>query len=260
MVSERHDPEWPDKAMFAALLLIVGGALGILVEGLRQIATVKSGLPAGILDQYPSWLSLLMSAATLVFGILSLRAQAALWGYLGALTGLFSLAYAGLVPGLSLLAISMLIKSRMEGEETRDDGVTLHPSMWPDKAMAASLFLSVGAGVILVQGVSIALNSFQPILLPDSLSWLAASLDIVAAIAMLVFAREIYLIRRPVLGTVGAVLGIVTLGLYALGPVLALIALFLLRLAHKENEFVKHAADVPIPTSAPRARRERSKA
>ena len=113
MPAEGHVPEWPDKAMFAALLLILGGALGILVEGLRQIATVKSGLPSGILDLYPSQLSLAMSGFTLIFGILSLRAQAALWGYLGAATGLLSFAYSGLVPLLRLVALGMLLKIRL---------------------------------------------------------------------------------------------------------------------------------------------------
>jgi hypothetical protein len=254
MVAEGHPPEWPDKAMFAALLLIVGGALGLLVEGLRMVATVKSGLPAGILDLYPTWLSVAMSAFTLVFGILSLRAQAALFGYLGAATGLLSLAYAGLVPGLSLLAIALLVKSRMEGEETRNDGVTLHSSQWPDKAMAASLFLAVGAGVLLVQGIEIALDAFQPILLRDlGLDWLAATLDLVAALVMLAAARDVYNLRRPLLGVVGAFLGLVTFGLYALGPVLALLVLVLLRLAKKEDEFSKHGAQAqgPVDGEAP---------
>ncbi len=223
--------------MFAALLLILGGGIGLLVEVLRFMGgTVKDNMPDGIADFYPQGLSLIMTGLTLMFGIFTLRTHAAVWGYSGAATGLGSLAYSGLVPFLSLVAIGMLIKSRLEGEETRNDGVTLHPSEWPDKAMAASLFIVVGGAVVIVQGISIALDRFDPILI-QGMPWLAATLDIVAGLVLFGIAREVYNLRRPFLGTIAVALGVMTLGLYVLGPVLAIITFVLLRLAAKEGEF-----------------------
>ncbi|MEK6985455.1 MAG: hypothetical protein AABX89_03610 [Candidatus Thermoplasmatota archaeon] len=236
MPQSGHDPEWPDKAMFAALLLIVGGAIGLLVEILRLVATVNEPVVPGILEDYPTFLSALFAGLTLLFGILALRTHAMLWGLLGVATAFASLAYFGFVPFLGLVALAMLIKSKLEGEETRNDGITLHASQWPDKAMAASLFLFVGGAVILVQAILILLDNFQPVIL-KGMEAFVVPLDLAAALFCFGAAREVYKLRRSWLGTVGAIACIATLGLYALGPALGVLAIVLLRLADKEGEF-----------------------
>jgi hypothetical protein len=248
-----HDPEWPDKAMFAALLLIMGGILGLLVEGLRMVATVENNLPDGILASYPNWLSASMSAVTLLFGILCFRTQAAVFGYTGAVAGLFSLAYSGLVPFLSILAIGMLIKSHLEGEETRNDGIKLHSSLWPDKAMAASLFMVVGGSTAGVQGIAIAMDNYEPVVL-DAMPAVAILVDLVAFVFCLFAARRVYHLRNPWLGTAAAVVCIVTLALYVIGPIFGAVILLFMALARRENEFGLNVATgiAAAPAGAPK--------
>lgn len=249
-----HDPEWPDKAMFAAYLLILGGAIGLAVEGLRFVGTVKDNLPPGILEDYPHWLSTLLAGVTLVLGVFCLRTQAAVFGYTGALAGLFSLAYAGLLPFLSLLVIYMLVKSKLEGEETRNDGVILHPGLWPDKAMAASLFLVVGGAVILLQGIFIGTGDYEPIVL-KGMAPLAMGIDVVVGAFSIWAARQIYHLRRPWAGFAAAGGLLVTFGLYVLGPALAVTTFTFMLLAGKEDEFAKHAggATARVANRAPAA-------
>jgi hypothetical protein len=229
------DPAWPDKAMFAALLLITGGLLGLGVEGLRSVATVKDHLPTGILTDYPQWLSAAMAALTVVFGVLCHRTQGALFGYLGAASGLLSFAYDGLVPFLSLLAIIMLIRSKIEGEETKVDGIILKAALWPDKAMAASLFMVVGGAVTLFQGIAIATHHYDPVILSSRL--LAVVIDLVAGIACMAFAVPVYHLRQSYLGEVGGVLTFCTFGLILLGPAIGLVIFTYMFLARHEDEF-----------------------
>lgn len=235
-----HKKEWPDKAMFAAILLILAGGIGLVIELLRFVATVNEPVIPGILEGYPSWVSATFAGLSLVFGVLCLRAQAMLWGLLGVACAVASLAYFGLVPFLGLVALAMLIKSKMEGEETRNDGVILHPSKWPDKALAASLLLFVGGTVILMQALLIFLDKFQPVVL-KGMEGLVVPVDVVAALLAFVAARSLYRLERPWMGSVGAIALLLTLGLYVLAPLLGAISLLLLFLANKEGEFATAA-------------------
>lgn len=248
-----HDPAWPDKAMFAAYLLILGGALGLAVEGLRFVGTVQDNLPSGLLENYPHWLSTVLAGVTLIFGIVCLRTQAAVFGYTGAVAGLFSLAYSGLVPFLSFLAIIMLVRSWREGEETRNDGIKLHASSWPDKAMAASLFMVVAAGTTAVQAFAIARGDSEPL-------WLAVAaglvLDTAITIFLLIAARRVYHLRNPWLGEVAAVAAALSMSLVVLGPVLGVAILVFMLLARREDEFRKHATGIDAkPAPKPKAKR-----
>jgi hypothetical protein len=225
--------------MFSAYLLITGGALGLAVEGLRAVATVEEKLPEALANAYPHWLSAAMAAATLLLGILSLRTQGAVFAYAGAATGMGSLAYAGLVPFMSLLAVIMLIKSHFEGEETRNDGITLHASMWPDKAMSASLFMIIGASVALVQGIAIARGDYDPLVLPNTVGMIV---DFVVAGIMLVAAYQVYNLTMPWLGYVAAGVSIFSFALYILGPAIGLVIFLFMRKAERENEFNESGA------------------
>lgn len=235
-----HDPAWPDKAMFSAILLILAGFVGAAFELSRPLIEVdQERLPTVFTDEIPGY-TLAVCLATLAAGVLSLRRQAASFAYLGALLAVLSLGVFGLVPGLGILAAAMMVKSHLEGEETRDDGVELEGSRWPDKAMAASLFLVVVGAIALTQGLLLLGGRFDPIVWgsPALAGWL------VLGVAALCFAgaREVYHVRRPWAGWAGLVLGVGTLGFYAIGPVMALAGMVLLLLAHREQEFILHAA------------------
>lgn len=250
-----HDPAWPDKAMFAAILLILAGLVGAAFELARPLIEVdQDRLPSLFTDDVPGY-TLALCLATVAAGILSLRRQAALFAYVGALLALLSAGVFGLVPGLGLLSVGMMVKSHLEGEETKDDGVELESSRWPDKAMAASLFLVVVGAIAITQGALMLTGHFDPILWGSAT--LAGWLIIAVGALCLAAGRELYHVRRPWTGWAAFVLGIGTFGFYLIGPVMALAGMALLGLAHREREFVLHGAAGEDPVEAMPVRRGR---
>jgi hypothetical protein len=227
-----HKPEWPDKAMFAALCLILGGGLGLVFELLRSFIVTGKDLYI-FTNDIPGY-TIAATAVTLVLGLVCLRTQAAVFAYLGALAAILSFGLFGLVSFLGFASIAFMIKAHIEGEETRNDGITLSADQWPDKALAASMVLFVGGSLMLVQGTAIALGSFQATILPNAIE---VGVDLVAGLFTIIAAREIYNLRRPWIGVAGGVLCIVTFAMYVLGPALGVTILILLRLANGEGEF-----------------------
>ncbi len=251
-----HDPAWPDKAMFAALLLILAGVIGLAFQLVKPLMTIdEARMPSIMANEWTSY-ELMLCGATVLFGILSLRRQAATFAYLGAACAIASLAVYGLLPLFGLLAILAMVKSHLEGEETRNDGIQMHSRNWPDKALAASLFLLVVACISLLQGTMILLENFEPILLKEQYA-VAGSLGIIAGIVGIIASREVFHLRRPWVGWLGATLGLATLGFFLIGPLLAVTAMGLLMLAHKEDEFLSpdgQAAQTPSTTTSGAAR------
>lgn len=232
-----HPPEWPDKVMFAAMLQVMGGTLGAIFA-LLQLAGLKIDdgvlIHVGIVDAGPA---LVLSLATLALGLYGIRHQAALWVWLAIATGVLSVGMIGLVPILSFVAIGFLLRSRMEGEETKHDHRTVPASLWPDKALAASLLLFVGGLVALVQAFVVYADL---VILPTMLRDLPMAVAFVSAIAGLwsVYASfEIYRLHRIWVGYVAAALELVSLAFLVVGPALAISAFVLLQKARGENEF-----------------------
>lgn len=223
--------------MFAALLLMVAGGLGVLFSLLLLVAdtTVDDKIPAFLRD-YPAWLSLLLCLVALILGSISFVKQAAVYAYVAVAAALGSLGAFGFVSILALFAVVALVMSRMEGEETRDDGVRLDPSVWPDKAIAASLFIFVVGMVAIFQGATILADRFDPVWL-KSLPILAGILDIVVGLFCLVATRELFHQRRAWLGWAAAGVGFLTFGFYVIGPLLALAGMAFLGRATTEGEF-----------------------
>jgi hypothetical protein len=257
-----HDPAWPDKQLFAAILLILAGAVGTAFRLLMPFITVQQdSLPTVFTDEITGY-TLALCVATTVAGVLSLLRQAAVFAYVGAVFAIASLAVYGLVPFLGLLAIVMMVKSHLEGEETRDDGVELNVSLWPDKAMAASLFMVVVGAIAVTQGLLMFAGRFDPILLTGQRT-LAATIGVAVGLLGFAAAREVYHVRRPWLGWVALGLGVATMGFYLLGPVLAVIGAILLGLAHREKEFLIHGAgdgELTAVLAAPTRRKRRRRA
>jgi hypothetical protein len=248
MPPEGHDPAWPDKAMFSAILLILAGFVGAAFEMARPLIEVNQDkLPVLFTNDIPFY-TVSLCLIVLASGVLSLRYQAAWPAYAGAIVGIVSLGVFGLVPGLSLVAIGMMVKSHLEGEETRLDGVQLHSSQWPDKAMAASLFLVVVGAIATTQGVLLLTGHFNPILLTGQ-PMLAGVIGVVAGVAHFVAANRVYKLQSPWTGWVALSLGVLTMGFYLLGPIMAVVGMVLLLLAHREDEFTKHGT--PDPEAPP---------
>lgn len=253
MPAAGQDPAWPDKAMFAALLLILAGLAGLSFRLVRPMMVVdESDLP-GIGDPLATATTVLC-AATLLLGVWSFLRQAAWAAYGGAAAAVASLGMYGLVPLFGLAAFVAMALSRREGEETRDDDVQVPALQWPDKAMASSLFLVVVAGVAITQGVLLLLGRYDPILLDDA-TW-AGVLGLAIGALCLAAAREAYHVRRPWLAWAAFILSFATVGFYLIGPLYALAGMVLLGLAHHEGEFDEFAPEV----LAMKGRRRRGRA
>lgn len=255
MASEEYDPAWPDKAMFCAILLILAGFVGATFELTRPLMEVdQDRMPVLFTDDIPYY-TLTMCVLVVLFGFLSLRYQSALFAYLGAFFAILSVGMVGLVPILAFLAVAFMVKSHLEGEETRLDGVQLDASKWPDKAMATSLFIVVVASIALLQALLIFIDRFDPLLLkPTPLAGLFG-----LAVAAFGFwaARQVYRQRRPGAGWLALGLGLATFGFYLVGPLMAIAGMVLLALAHREDEFHERVAATPTPAAAPKRRRRR---
>ena len=236
--ADGFDPRWPDKAMFSAILLILAGFVGLLFELSRAYLTLDyDKLPAIFTDDIPYY-TLSLCLIVLVSGIVSLRYQAAWPAYVGAACGIASIGVFGLVPALSFVAIGMMVKSHLEGEETRLDGVLMHSENWPDKAMASSLFMVVVGAIAVTQGILMLTNHFDPIVLSGRA--VAGAIGLVVGVTHLVAARQVYHLRTEWLGWASLAAGFLTFGFYFIGPLMAVTCMVLLGLAHKEQEFIIH--------------------
>jgi hypothetical protein len=243
MVGVASDPEWPDKAVYSAMILTLAGALGIMFSLLRMLDAVGENESLPILYLWPPWIMLLLSVATTTLGGFGVRHHSALFVYSGAATGMASLAALGLVPVLCFAAIGFMIRAHIEGEDTSLATPTPPPEDWPDKAMAASMLLFVTGLLTLFQaGLTFADQvTLQPFG-ADMGRFVWGAWLVVAGVFCAWASWEIYHLRRPWSGAVGGVVGILALGLYIVGPLLAIVALVMMALAARENEFHAHAA------------------
>lgn len=237
MAAQGHVASWPDKAMFASIMLVLAGAMGALYAAVAMLPNFTIGgttIPAWLRD-YPGWLQMVLSLATLVLGFVSLRAQRMWFAYAGCAAGAASLGFVGLVPILAVLAAGFLVQGRREGEDT-PGARRLSSSDWPDKALAASLFILVAAVLSILWGVLILSNGSHPVLL-HGMAWLEGGFDIAAGLWGLFAAWQVYHLKRPWTGYLAIGLAGLAMGLYLIGPILAATALVLLLKAGRENEF-----------------------
>lgn len=237
-----HPPEWPDKIMFAAMLLVIAGVLGAIFATLRIAGlTIDKGI-ADTLEVMGPEPGLVLSLATAALALHAIRHQAAVWAWLAVATAILSMGMLGLVPVLAFVAAGFLVRSRVEGEETIHDERRLHASLWPDKALAASLLLFVGGAILLLQALVVFRND---ILLPEEVrGWsdAVAAASLAAGAWSLYASFEVYRLRRPWTGHVAAALNVATFAFAALGPALGIATFILLRKAGGEREFEEAAA------------------
>lgn len=240
MVVEGHDPEWPDKVMAGALLVTIAGLLGLLYVAVRAAgATLGEDVPA-VLQDYPLEVTTAGAMASVVLGIGGYRYQSTLLVGTGIGASVLSVGMLGVSSIIGLAAAWPLVRSYVEGEETRLDHRVVSPRRWPDKAVMASVLLAAGGAVSLVQASLLFAGGFEPLVLKDMpLLWGVFSLA--AASLAWVAARQAFYVTHPRLGTFAASLTILAAGFYVVGPVLGAGALAYLSLAHREDEFRTHA-------------------
>lgn len=232
---------WPDKALYGSTLLFLTAVLG-LVHGLSLTLltrwttfTVSDNVPA-ILRFMPPEAILFFSLAAAILAYVALRRQRSELAMAGAAAGVFSFALLGLGSALSLLALGFILLSRVEGEHEEEETLALDESMWPDKALAASVVLLVSSVLTLGWGLALAFDAlaFSGYTSdPTAFGWAAALVGIVGLVA----SAGLYYQRMPLLAVLASVGGILALGLYIVGPLLSLVALVLVYKAWKEDEF-----------------------
>ena len=238
--------------MFAAQLLIVAGSIGLVFGVLVWAHAIKfdtktSPVMASLADLIPGWYQTILCAATLVFGIMSLRQHVKTYAILGLITGLLSFGAFGLVPAVMVAVLVMIIFSVREGEETMNDGKTLHPHEWPDKSISASMFLFVAGVAGILQGIAILTDQFQPVTLSGKgFDPFVGSFDIVVGCGALFAALSVFKQKRPWTGWAFGALVMATLAFYAVGPAMGLLALLMMGLAYKEDEFNKHSEEAEL--------------
>lgn len=226
---------WPDKHLYASVLLMLGAALG------AAFALVAAATPITYAPDLPTYLQggglLVGLVSALVAGALAVGCytKRAPWmGFTAAAIEFLSFGALGIASVLALVATLFLLRARYEGEHESPHTRDLHASLWPDKALAASLLLIVVSLVSFVWAAALLTGTLE-VRGVDARAWGIASL--VAGLLALVCATLAYRQRAFVGCVVGAALVTATGGFVVLGPALALASIVLLVKARGEGEF-----------------------
>ncbi|MHB8632887.1 MAG: hypothetical protein ACYDBQ_02805 [Thermoplasmatota archaeon] len=230
-----ENPEWPDKAMFGAILLLLAGTFGLLWSAVSSSVNFGQAVPA-FLTIEPAWLVALLSGIALLSGLASLVSQTTLYAGPGMVAAVASLGCLGFESVLGLAAIGAFVAAHREGEPTNRGHLKIKSGAWPDKALAASLLLFVAGLVALFQAIALATDHFAGVWVALT-PWGEAALDAVVAGLCMAASREAFHLHMPALGFTAAGAAVLIFGFYVLTPLLGAAALLLLVLAMREHEF-----------------------
>ena len=230
---------WPDKALYASVLLFVTGFVGALTGLVAILVPLQYGTDVpGWLSDWPPWIIIATSLATVVVAYVALSRRNSIFAFVACATGVLSLGFMGANVVLSLIALYFVIRSRGEGEHTNPLTRRLTADMWPDKTLAAGLLMLIVGVLTLVWGLAIAFDgvTYQGYLLPaPAFGAGAAAFGVLALIA----ARGLYVQKGALFALFAAVGAGVSVALWVIGPVLAATAVLLVLLGAKEREFVE---------------------
>lgn len=247
--SELIEEVWPDKVLYAATLLLITAILGIL-HGLAFSLfdiTLSQDIPA-LLRVVPPSVVLGLSLVEAAGAIVALRNQQTRWTLVAGVAGVLSLSLFGLGSVLALVALVFVGLARMEGEDASSEAMALAPETWPDKALAASTVLVVAGVLTLGWGVAnvgefLVFEGYMP---QAAFGWICIALGFLALVA----GRSLYRQQGALLGVLASLGVVLGLALYLVGPLLGVIALSLIRAAHRENEFEPEQAASPSTVEA----------
>lgn len=231
---------WPDKLVYATTMVLLTSILGAVQAVLLQLA------PLQMAAQVPRYLHPLDNFWTLLLCLVAaglaywaMRARSLTFAWVGVVAGLLSGALVGLAALFSLVAAGFLVQAKREGEHENPHTAVLHVLDWPDKSLAASLVslvngaLTLGWAALLLTG-EIQLGSVA------GLVW--GSLAAVAGALSLGAAWQLYRQRGRGLGIAAALVSIPAASAVGVGAVLGIITLGLIWKATVENEFTPTAA------------------
>lgn len=227
---------WPDKAMYAALMLLVAGLVGVYYAAVSTALEVEVSpdVPRALREADPA-VAVTLSLVASFCAVTALAARRIGWAYLGAGAGLASGGALGVEGLLALVGLGFAVLSTGEREDAT--GRALRASMWPDKSLAASMLLLVTAVLSAAWGAALlsGLIEVRAALLGNATA--AGLLGLAAAAVCGEAARRLYRQRGLGLGVAGGVAGIVGMGFGFLAPLLSVAALGLLHYARREKEF-----------------------
>lgn len=224
---------WPDKRLYACVLLFVAGALGVLYSGLLSLVPSRFGgnVPAFFLSYALNW-TMAFSLLALLLAVIALKLRSVWYGFAAALCGILSFGFLGIESALSLVAGGFLVKSRMEREDASQDAPDLHVAMWPDKSLAASMLLTVGAFTSAAWSYVVLAELLT---VPYALVFGAAAA--VVALVDLYAAYQLYHQKQPRLALGAFIATLAVVPFFVVGPLVAMAGLVLLRMAWSEREF-----------------------
>lgn len=235
---------WPDKALYAATLLLITSVFGVL-QGLAfavlDITLVKD-LP-WLLEAMPASLVLVLSLVEAAGATVALRRQQTRWTLAAGIVGVLSLNLFGVGSVLALIALVFVGLARAEGEDAPTPDEALPAETWPDKALAASTVLVVAGVLTAGWGVGLVVDwltftGYMPQAVFGSVCIALGALALLAAV-------RLYHQAGAWLGVLAAVGSVAGLALYAVGPILGLAAILLIWQARREDEFeTEHGARI----------------
>lgn len=226
---------WPDKHLFASLLIAIAAVIGAL------FAVVAYAIPVTLANDLETnvagwnWpFGIVLPAIALPLAVAAYRSRAPWMGFVAAGIEVASIGALGISSLLGLAAMAFLLKARAEGEHENPATRVLHPRHWPDKSFAASLLLLVAAVSLLLWGAML-VTGWLDLRDMDLAWWGVASL----LAGLLAAAGAVMSYRQRSFGACAAATVVValSLGFVVVGPALAIGAGFFLWNARREGEF-----------------------
>lgn len=236
---------WPDKALFANVLLLVAGTLGFLHAFVAKIDGITfASAQLAFIESYPWWATAALSLVAVAAAMASMRTRDLRWAALGAVCGFASFGLVLVEPMLSTVAMAFLVRARFEGEDTDEAQRGLTALQWPDKTLAASALLLMAGTATLEWWVGIVFGFLHAQGLSELSPWMGLvglTLGLVAVFG----SHALYHQRQLAVCVVAALAGVAGVGLFVVAPMLSLAALVLIVLGVREDEFGRKVAPSP---------------
>lgn len=228
---------WPDKSLYAAVVLFLTGFVGVLTWAVTETMPVAYAPRAEqVFAFWPAWAILVFSLLAVAAASVALWQRSTRWSLTGSGFAFLSIGFFGVNALLALVALVFVHRAWKEGEDANPATRVLTADMWPDKLLAASLVMLIGGVVTFVWGFAILFDAvtYQGYVATGVPFGLGA---VVAGIVALWASSRLYMQRGAVLGVVATVLLGAAVALWVVGPILALAAFVLILLGAREEEF-----------------------
>lgn len=236
---------WPDKHLYAAILLVLGAAIGAAFAVAARVVpvTFADGSPSAIAGW--NWpFGIILPAIVLVLAGFSYRARNPMLGLLGAAVLVASGGALGVASLLGLASAVFFVLGRREGEHVNPATRTLHVRLWPDKALACMLLFAVAAVAAIVWG-GMLLTGWMSVRGADVALWGLGSIasGLLAAVGAFLCYRQ----RAFAVCVIAAIGVLLSFSFILAGPALAITLGFVLLRAKGEDEFADAQPEGSVP-------------